>query len=423
MNEQIIVLYVVVRYQTDVTQRRPKRIFWTFLKFKNQNPLMTSPLSPWSILIIDHDSHHMGISVRYNTGCAALVRIAALCWLLALRFIVSTCIFSQGRPISLFDWFIFRSSERQSKEKRIMQDAENELRRQRRVHQGIQVALADDSRMGLVINSETAAAPPPLTAGDARRIFHGLRETPRIHTLDISRYVLRGDAALNVFRNNLPLCTSLTTVSILRAQLGNDGLERLLPAFYNTSITKLHLTGNNIQGQRGGELLQSLLFGNNNILELKLYSNPIGPEGAAGIGRGLFYTGNTTTRLQKLSLLQCRLGNDGLANLLALPAGDDGMIDSYNNNKTLTDLNLAQNGIEGAEGGRQVTLLLQRFPKLKVLNLNSNYRLGPLGARAMAPGLTAAAASCLEELFLCGCRLGNDGVTNLVPDGQVNIEA
>jgi Leucine Rich repeat len=154
----------------------------------------------------------------------------------------------------------------------------------------------------------------------------------------------------------------LTTVVLYNTRLENDGLAILFyRPFYNTSITKLVLLFRSIRGQRGGDIIRSLLFGNNNILELKLYSNPIGPEGAAGIGRGLFYTGNTTTRLQKLDLSSCEIGNAGLANLMLPTAGDGGMI----NNNTLTKLILVENGIEGAEGGRQVTLLLQRFPKLK----------------------------------------------------------
>jgi hypothetical protein len=49
-----------------------------------------------------------------------------------------------------------------------------------------------------------------------------------------------------------------------------------------------------------------------------------------------------------------------------------------------------------------------------------NNPLGPLGARALAPGL--AAASRLEELDVTQCGLGSDGVANLIPaDGQVNL--
>ena len=144
------------------------------------------------------------------------------------------------------------------------------------------------------------------------------------------------------------------------------------------------------------------------MVELHMNFNPIGPEGAAGLGRGLA-TGNT--RLQKLHLLSCSLGNKGLANVV-LPLRGDGRL-----NNSLTHLILGGNRIHGADDGRQVTFLLQRFRALTVLDLNYS-SLGPLGTHALAPGL--AAASRLEELYLFDCRLGNVDVSNLVPDGQVN---
>jgi Ran GTPase-activating protein (RanGAP) involved in mRNA processing and transport len=297
-----------------------------------------------------------------------------------------------------------------------MQEASSAAADNPEVEAAIQQSLAEESATVLSIGSELSAdpPPPPLTAGDARRIFHCVRETTRIRTLRIQNVLLRDDAVLNVFRDCLPMCTSVRTVSLYGAQLENDGLERLLPAFSNTSITRLDLYSNHIQRQRGGDVIRSLLFGNNDILELNLCNNPIRPEGAAGIGQGLFYTGNTTTRLQKLDLSSCEIGNAGLANLMLPTAGDGGMI----KNNTLTNLNLTGNGIEGAEGGHHIASLLQRLSALKVLRLDHNPDLGPLGARAMAPGV--AGASCLEVLSVRSCWLGNDGVANLVPDGQLN---
>jgi Leucine Rich repeat len=97
------------------------------------------------------------------------------------------------------------------------------------------------------------------------------------------------------------------------------------------------------------------------------------------------------------------IGSYYLTNLL-LPA--NGM-----NNTALLHLNLFWNDIEGAEGGQQVGMLLQHCPNLKELDLSSN-NLGPLGARAMAPGL--AAASNLESLNLAWCCIGNNGMMELV---------
>jgi Leucine Rich repeat len=87
-------------------------------------------------------------------------------------------------------------------------------------------------------------------------------------------------------------------------------------------------------------------------------------------------------------------------------------------NESLKFLNLGSNNTVDAFGGQHVRSLLHYFPQLKVLYLNHNHRLGPLGARALAPGRVAA--THFEKLQIHACGLGNDGVTYLVPDGQVN---
>jgi Leucine Rich repeat len=274
------------------------------------------------------------------------------------------------------------------------------------VGEAIQDALADESVTELALPFHYIAL--PLTAGDARRIMDCLQNNPRLRTFDILGFRLSIDA-LNVICNALPLCTSVATVKLCRTQLEHEHLERLLPAFHNTCVTSLDLDDNYIQGHRGGDVLCNLLVGNNNVITLSLERNPLGPEGAIGLGRGLF---SRNTRLQQLYLWGCSLGNDGLANLLLLACAGDGMM-----NNSLTDLGLGNNNIEGATGGCLVKLLLMRFPQLKVLGLSRN-NLGPLGACALAPGL--AAACHLKELLLSDCGLGNDGVAGLVPDGHVN---
>jgi hypothetical protein len=55
---------------------------------------------------------------------------------------------------------------------------------------------------------------------------------------------------------------------------------------------------------------------------------------------------------------------------------------------------------------------------LKELVLSFN-KLGPRGVRALASGLTLPQL-VLEKLYLSKCRLDNDCLTYLVPDGQVN---
>jgi hypothetical protein len=150
--------------------------------------------------------------------------------------------------------------------------------------------------------------------------------------------LLNNVAALNVVRDGLPLCTSVTTVRLFGTNHKNEQLERLIPAFYNTSVTSLELLSNSIRGHRGGEVLRNLLVGNNNILKLDLsHTHHINPEGAIALGHCLFI-GNT--RLQNLILHCCFIGLEGLTNLLLPAVGGDAMI-----NNSLTYLNLSQNQI------------------------------------------------------------------------------
>jgi hypothetical protein len=275
------------------------------------------------------------------------------------------------------------------------------------VESDIQMALADESATALSIEASDADRSPPLTVIDARRIIDCLRENSQFHTLEIFSHDMDNDDVLNAFRSGLPLCTSITTVNLCGTHLGNEGLEHLLPAFYNTSVTSLYLAMYSTQGQRGSEFIRDLLVGNNSLCELHLCANfNMSPDVAIGLGQGLAIN----NRLQKLYMSQFHnIGNEGLEHMVSA-FGDM-------KNNSLTELNLNNNNIQGAEGCRQVTFLLLCFPSLKVLVLSNN-RLGPLGARALAPGL--ATASNLERLELSVCRLGNDGVANLVPDGQVN---
>jgi Ran GTPase-activating protein (RanGAP) involved in mRNA processing and transport len=261
-------------------------------------------------------------------------------------------------------------------------------------------------------------------------------QRPRFDTLSIWLYHVHDVANVwNVFRQRLPLCTSLRKLKLQAMKLDNDGLEILRPALYShTSITTLDLSySNRLEGQRGGDALRQLLQGNATLRDLSVRENPLGPQGASGPGRGL--RGNTV--LQKLNLFGCRMGNEGLASFLtafagATAAGGGGgggnattksnnscRANNKNKNTTLTHLDLAANSLRGAEGGRLVTVALRDcFTRLQVLILNHN-DLGPDGAREMASGV-AAAQPQLQRLELSGCWLGNEGVASLVPDGQVN---
>jgi Ran GTPase-activating protein (RanGAP) involved in mRNA processing and transport len=276
------------------------------------------------------------------------------------------------------------------------------------VNRQIQAALANRQATELLIHADAfEAGGTPLTVVDAQRIMDCLRESPhRFYNLTILFLRLDDSAVLNVFRHGLALCKHVTQVHLGSTKLTDEGLmDLLLPVCYNTSVTSLDLRNNGIQGPRAGDFLRNVLRGNNSLLKLSLRGNRLG-EGVLGLGQGL--AGND--RLQTLNLCACGICCDGLARICS-----DGrasvLLAPGVGNKTLTNLDLSFNNIQFA------SVALYRFPQLKVLSLAHNF-LGPVGARALEPGL--AAAKHLESLVLRGCELGYDGVWNLVPEGRVN---
>jgi NLR family CARD domain-containing protein 3 len=226
-------------------------------------------------------------------------------------------------------------------------------------------------------------------------------------------------AVLDALCNGLLLCTSISAVTLDEVNLSINDLQRLLPFFYNTSIQKLNLSGNNIKGHGGGNIIRDLMNGNTTLHELSLKYNALGPQGALGLGQGLASSSNQF--LQNLDLSFCSLGNEGLKHLVAAVATTTSSSSSSSStscNSSLTNLKLGFNNIEGAEGGRLVMMLLHGFASsLKAISLDGNH-LGPLGALALASCLTAEIH--LESLDLSYNGIGNDGVANLNPiDGQV----
>jgi hypothetical protein len=127
-----------------------------------------------------------------------------------------------------------------------------------------------------------------------------LRENPQIDTVNIHHYILQNAAVLNAFRHGLPLCTSVTAVSLEQTQLGNDGFEGLLPVLRSMQSVRFGASSQ-IQRPRVGALLRTLLAGNNILRELNLFRisiDTLGPEGVRALGQGIA----ARERLRKLDL-------------------------------------------------------------------------------------------------------------------------
>jgi Leucine Rich repeat len=89
-----------------------------------------------------------------------------------------------------------------------------------------------------------------------------LRENPTRFT---SLEIVNGNgfdnpAVLNIIRNGLLDCPFITSVSFSCTNLTSEGLDLLRPAFYNTSITSLDISHNNIQGQQKVVMYHTLVF-------------------------------------------------------------------------------------------------------------------------------------------------------------------
>lgn len=69
----------------------------------------------------------------------------------------------------------------------------------------------------------------------------------------------------------------------------------------NTSVTEVHLNGNEEIGDEGAKALAETLKGNATVKELHLYGCGIGDDGAAALAEAL----RSNTTLQKLDLIDC----------------------------------------------------------------------------------------------------------------------
>jgi hypothetical protein len=81
---------------------------------------------------------------------------------------------------------------------------------------------------------------------------------------------------VNIIRNGLLDCPSITSFSLKVTDLTSAGLDLLRPAFYNTSITSLYIPTSRVGGQRGSEAICDLVVGNNTLVKLDLKFTSIG---------------------------------------------------------------------------------------------------------------------------------------------------
>jgi Leucine Rich repeat len=110
------------------------------------------------------------------------------------------------------------------------------------------------------------------------------------------------------------------------------------------------------------------------------------------------------TSIHTIVFSRNEFGNNNIARILPT-------VCFYRNNRTLLELNLSTNKIQGTNGGAAIRELLQHNDFLKKLVLWNN-PLGPDGAREVAAGLVVN--TTMEYLDLGLCSLGDDGLEVIV---------
>ena len=199
---------------------------------------------------------------------------------------------------------------------------------------------------------------------------------------------------------------------------------------WNTTVTELNLSGNNI-GDAGASGLADLLKSNKILTKLKLSQNAIGEAGALQLAAGL-KQGNTP--LTVLDLADNNIGDvgatclaDGLTtnktlrefNLSHNSIGDVGatcLFDALKVNTILTLFNLSHNNI-GDGGATYFSVPLTINTTLTLFSLSHN-DIGDAGATCLADALTTN--KTLAEFNLSHNNIGDVGATCLSEALKVN---
>jgi len=203
-----------------------------------------------------------------------------------------------------------------------------------------------------------------------------------------------GTEGANALREGLKINTSITTISLLRNNLGDEAAVALEALKINSTVTEIDLRGNSIH-YAGAKIIGDTLKSNFSVVKLDLSWNNIGPDGAAALAEGL-KENETITEIY----VGCnKIGAEGAK----------AMGDVLRENSSITYFNLRYNNI-GDEGTKALAEGMKHNSTIMELQLYDN-NIGDEGANSLADSLRVN--SSLTSLFLYDNSIGNAGAKSL----------
>ncbi|RIB13472.1 hypothetical protein C2G38_2197742 [Gigaspora rosea] len=221
-----------------------------------------------------------------------------------------------------------------------------------------------------------------------RALADALCENTALTSLNLSANKL-GPECGKAFANALCKNTTLTSLNLYSNKLGSKGGNEFANALYkNTKLTTLNLGDNNLEA-KGGSALAIALCENKTLTSLDLSANKLGPEG----GRALANVLCNNTTLISLSLWNNKLGLEGAIvladafrkknnNLRDLnlrcnnlgPGGGKVFVEALRGNFILKNLNLRNNrlGLEGKEAIGALRRYTGMYTAITSLDLTDN---------------------------------------------------
>jgi Ran GTPase-activating protein (RanGAP) involved in mRNA processing and transport len=139
-----------------------------------------------------------------------------------------------------------------------------------------------------------------------------------ITSLDLSYNTFgQTTGAVECIADGLGSNSSLMKIDLSSCQLESGGVSILAQTLgsRNTTLKKLTLDNNFIRFAGAGVLVETMEQSSQRITDLDLANNPIGNEGANLLARSL--GNNALSNLTRLSLYQCRIGDDGFIALVS----------------------------------------------------------------------------------------------------------